>query len=145
MNTLVAVLKGTVNDATTFPEPVKSHGSYHWTFERVLSAALIPIMGGAAVSSGSAYVRYLSIVHRFKLTKPNTIQPILDAALGISLVIHSHIGFDSCLVDYVHPRKFKISGPLGKWILRVATGLSVWGVYEFNTNDIGKSRRCLHI
>lgn len=23
------------------------------------------------------------------------------------------------------------------WLLRICTGLSVWGVYEFNTNDIG--------
>jgi succinate dehydrogenase (ubiquinone) membrane anchor subunit len=28
-------------------------------------------------------------------------------------------------------------GPLAAWALRVATGLSVWGVYEFNTNDVG--------
>jgi hypothetical protein len=30
-------------------------------------------------------------------------------------------------------------GPIANWILRIATGLSVWGVYEFNTNDVGKS------
>ena len=53
-----AILRGTVNDATSFPEPSKSHGSYHWAFERVLSAALIPVMAGAAISSGSAYVSH---------------------------------------------------------------------------------------
>lgn len=57
--TPVAVLKGTVNDATDFPTPSKSHGSYHWAFERLLSASLIPVMGAAAVSSGSAYVSLL--------------------------------------------------------------------------------------
>jgi hypothetical protein len=51
-----AVLEGTVNDAAPTHAGPKTHGSYHWTFERVLSAALIPVMGGAAVSSGSAYV-----------------------------------------------------------------------------------------
>ncbi|ORY25757.1 CybS-domain-containing protein [Naematelia encephala] len=112
------ILKGTVNDATTFPAPSKSHGSYHWAFERALSAALIPIMGGAAVSTGSAY-------------------PILDGILGVSLIIHSHIGFDSCVQDYIHERKFHYLGPLAKWALRAGTGLAVWGVYEFNTNDIG--------
>jgi hypothetical protein len=52
----IAILKGTVNDATSFPEANKAHGSYHWAFERLLSAALIPAMGAAAVSSGSTYV-----------------------------------------------------------------------------------------
>lgn len=53
---LIAILKGTVNDATSFPSPNAAHGSYHWAFERVLSASLIPVMGAAAVSTGSAYV-----------------------------------------------------------------------------------------
>ncbi|TYJ55335.1 hypothetical protein B9479_003949 [Cryptococcus floricola] len=112
------ILKGTVNDATTFPSPSKSHGSYHWAFERILSAALIPVTVGAAVSSGSAY-------------------PIMDGILAISLIIHTHIGFDACVVDYVHPRKFPTLGPIAAWVLRAATGLTVWGVYEFNTNDVG--------
>lgn len=61
----LAVLKGTVNDATDFPTPSKSHGSYHWAFERLLSASLIPVMGAAAVSTGSAYVR---LVHSLFLS-----------------------------------------------------------------------------
>ncbi|GFZ46345.1 Succinate dehydrogenase [ubiquinone] cytochrome b small subunit [Saitozyma sp. JCM 24511] len=112
------VLKGTVNDATTFPPPSKSHGSYHWTFERLLSASLIPVMGSAAVSTGSAY-------------------PILDGILAVSLIAHSHLGLATCIDDYVHPRKNPVLGPLAMWALRIGTGLSVWGVYEFNTNDIG--------
>jgi hypothetical protein len=51
-----AILPGTVNDATKFPPPDRTHGSYHWAFERVLSAALIPLTVGAAVTSGSAHV-----------------------------------------------------------------------------------------
>ncbi|KAJ9122175.1 hypothetical protein QFC24_004404 [Naganishia onofrii] len=112
------ILPGTVNDATTFPPADKTHGSYHWAFERVLSAALIPLTVGAAVTTGSAH-------------------PILDGILGVSLVVHSHIGFDSAVVDYFHPRKYPVLGPIMSWVLRIATGLSVWGVYEFNTNDIG--------
>ena len=36
-------------------------------------------------------------------------------------------------------------GPIVKWGLRAATGTAVYGVYMFNTNDIGTSisrRRC---
>jgi succinate dehydrogenase (ubiquinone) membrane anchor subunit len=55
------------------------------------------------------------------------------------MVVHSHIGFDSAVIDYLHPRKFSVIGPMAKWILRALTGAAVWGVYEFNTNDIGQS------
>jgi len=69
----IAILKGTVNDPTTFPPPSASHGSYHWAFERLLSAGLVPLTAAAFVTSGSNY-------------------PILDGILGVSLVVHSHIG-----------------------------------------------------
>ena len=135
---LLAILKGTVNDATTFPPPSKSHGSYHWAFERMLAASLIPIMGGAAVSTGSAYVSQTPLNNRGMEVDPRA-QPILDGLLGVSLIIHSHMGFDACVVDYFHPRKWPVIGPLMTWVLRGATGLAVWGLYEFNTNDIGQS------
>ena len=32
-----------------------------------------------------------------------------------------------------------VIGFAAKWLLRVATGASIWGVYEFETNDIGTS------
>lgn len=75
-NSLGAISEGTVNDPTTFPPPSKTHGSYHWAFERLLSAALLPMTAAAFVTSGTAY-------------------PVLDGLLGISLVMHSHIGVSS--------------------------------------------------
>jgi len=112
------IYKGTANNPTTFPPPNKSHGSYHWAFERLLAASLLPITGAAFVTSGSAY-------------------PVLDGILGVSLVMHSHIGFDNLLVDYVHPRKFPKLGPTLTWVLRVTTVGVLVGVYQFNTEDIG--------
>jgi len=112
------IYKGTVNDPTTFPPPNKSQGSYHWAFERLLAASLLPITGAAFVTSGSAY-------------------PVLDGILGVSLVMHSHIGFDNLLVDYVHPRKFPKLGPTLTWVLRATTVGVLVGVYQFNTEDIG--------
>ena len=72
-SSLTAISKGTVNDPTTFPPPSKTHGSYHWAFERLLSAALLPMTAAAFATSGTAY-------------------PVFDGLLGISLVMHSHIG-----------------------------------------------------
>ncbi|OSD08131.1 CybS-domain-containing protein, partial [Trametes coccinea BRFM310] len=115
-----AIYRGTVNDPTPFPPPSKTHGSYHWAFERLLSAGLVPLTVAAFATSGTSY-------------------PILDGLLGVSLVMHSHIGFDCVLVDYLHPRKFPLLGPLSKWALRATTVGVLVGVYQFNTNDIGTS------
>ncbi|KAI0069205.1 mitochondrial inner membrane protein [Artomyces pyxidatus] len=112
------IYKGTVNEPTTFPPPSKSHGSYHWSFERLLSAGLVPLTAAAFVTSGST-------------------SPLLDGVLGISLVMHSHIGFDALLVDYLHPRKFSVLGPMLKWVLRATTVGVLAGVYQFNTQDVG--------
>ncbi|OSX63072.1 hypothetical protein POSPLADRAFT_1141120 [Postia placenta MAD-698-R-SB12] len=114
----VAIYKGSVNDPTTFPPPSKTHGSYHWAFERLLSAGLVPLTVAAFVTSGSNYA-------------------LLDGILGVSLVMHSHIGFDSVVVDYLHARKFPIIGRVMTWTLRAATVATLVGVYQFNTNDIG--------
>ncbi|KAF8656460.1 hypothetical protein AX16_002545 [Volvariella volvacea WC 439] len=112
------IYKGTANDPTTFPPPSRIHGSYHWAFERVLSAGLVPLTVAAFATSGTNY-------------------PVLDGILGMSLIMHSHIGFDAILVDYVHKRKFPVIGPIASWTLRAATVGALVGVYQFNTNDIG--------
>ncbi|KAL7416254.1 CybS-domain-containing protein [Mrakia frigida] len=116
-----AVLIGTVNDATTFPPPSKSHGSQHWQFERLLCVALVPLTATSFMLSTSAH-------------------PIFDGVLGATLVLHSHIGFDASLTDYLHKRKFPVLGPACAWFIRAASVGALWGVYEFNTNDVGEWR-----
>ncbi|EJD41055.1 hypothetical protein AURDEDRAFT_115600 [Auricularia subglabra TFB-10046 SS5] len=110
--------RGTVNDGLPFPTPSRAHGSHHWAFERLLSASLVPLTVAAYATSASPY-------------------PVLDGVLGVSLVMHSHIGFDQVVVDYLHKRKFPILGPVMTWLLRFATVGTLYGVYEFNTNDVG--------
>ncbi|KAF8579281.1 SDHD, membrane anchor subunit of succinate dehydrogenase [Ramaria rubella] len=112
------ILRGSVNDPTTFPPPSKSEGSHHWAFERLLSASLIPLTGAAFATGGSSY-------------------PVLDGILGIGLVVHSHLGFDQIVIDYLHTRKFPVLGRIAKWGLRAATAGVLVGVYQFNTNDVG--------
>ncbi|KAG8904153.1 membrane anchor subunit of succinate dehydrogenase, Sdh4 [Tulasnella sp. 403] len=112
------IYPGTVNDATTFPAPSKMHGSHHWAFERLLSAALVPLTASTFALSSSPY-------------------PVLDGLLAVSLVVHSHIGFDSVVVDYLHKRKFPVIGPITKWGLRLMSLTVMVGLYQFNTTDIG--------
>lgn len=108
------MLPGTVNDATTFPPPNRAHGSHHWAFERLLSVALIPLTASTFALSSS-------------------VNPVLDGVLAVALVIHSHIGFDSMVVDYLHERKFPVIGKIAKWGLRGLTATVLVGVYTFNT------------
>lgn len=53
----------------------------------------------------------------------------LDGVLSATLLLHSHIGFDSVLVDYLDKRKFPVAGPVSKWILRAATVATAVGLY----------------
>ncbi|GJJ06058.1 hypothetical protein Clacol_000246 [Clathrus columnatus] len=112
------IIRGTVNDALPYPSPSRTDGSHHWAFERLLSASLIPLTGAAFVTGSTTY-------------------PVLDGILGVALVVHSHMGFDQVVLDYLDKRKFSIIGPIVKWTLRAATAGVLVGVYQFNTNDIG--------
>lgn len=67
------VIQGGVNDPAPVPKPNPLHGSYHWTFERALSVALIPL----TITPFAA----------------GSVNPALDAALIFTIIVHSHMGF----------------------------------------------------
>ena len=69
------------------PTPNPSHSSDHWSFERLLSVALVPL----TVTPFNA----------------GSIHPVTDAALGAALVLHSHIAF-----QYFSPCSSNPSAPL---------------------------------
>ncbi|KAG0126510.1 CybS-domain-containing protein [Tuber indicum] len=111
------VIQGTVNEAVEVPDPNAAHGSYHWSFERLISVALIPLTV-APFAAGS-------------------INPVTDAILGATIVIHSHIGFESMIVDYIPHRRYPTLRKGAMWALKGATVLVLVGLYEFETNDVG--------
>ncbi|KAH9986422.1 hypothetical protein BJV77DRAFT_951102, partial [Russula vinacea] len=99
-------LKGSVNDTTTFLRSIKPNGSHHG---RSSVCSPRPLSATAFVTS------VLSA-------------PLLDGLLGISLIVHSHIGV---------LRKFPTLSRLPTWTLRL-TSLAVGvDLYKFNTNGIG--------
>lgn len=67
-------VEGGVNTAVPVPNPDYTHGSYHWSFERIISAGLIPLTV-APFAAGSLH-------------------PVSDSILCALLVLHSHIGFE---------------------------------------------------
>ncbi|KAM0795588.1 CybS-domain-containing protein [Usnea florida] len=111
------VIDGTANDPAPVPHPSPTHGSYHWAFERLISAALIPLTV-APFAAG-------------------TLNPIMDAILCATIVIHSHIGFQSCIIDYIPSKRLPRTRAFFWWGLRAATLTVAVGLYEFETNDVG--------
>lgn len=108
---------GTVNDPVPVPAFNKAKGSYHWTFERLLSVAVAPLIV-VPFATGS-------------------LSPILDATLCSLLLVHSHIGFESCIVDYIPKRKFGGLHNLAIYALFAGTTVGLVGLYEYETNDVG--------
>nr|BCM29957.1 succinate dehydrogenase subunit D [Leveillula taurica]BCM29958.1 succinate dehydrogenase subunit D [Leveillula taurica]BCM29959.1 succinate dehydrogenase subunit D [Leveillula taurica]BCM29960.1 succinate dehydrogenase subunit D [Leveillula taurica]BCM29961.1 succinate dehydrogenase subunit D [Leveillula taurica] len=114
---LPQVIHGTANDAAPVPSPEPSHGSYHWTFERLISAGLIPLTL-APFAAGS-------------------LNPTIDALLCGAILIHSHIGFQSVIIDYLPRKRVPTLRLIFWWALRAATVTVGIGLYEFETNDVG--------
>ncbi|KAF2114705.1 mitochondrial inner membrane protein [Lophiotrema nucula] len=110
-------IEGTTNDPTPVPDPTPAHGSYHWTFERIVSAGLVPLTI-APFAAGS-------------------LNPVTDSILCALLVVHSHIGFESCIIDYFPKKRIPVIRNLAHWALRVATLTLGIALYSFETNDVG--------
>ncbi|KAI1068033.1 hypothetical protein LB507_004513 [Fusarium sp. FIESC RH6] len=110
-------IEGGVNDPAPIPEPNSAHGSYHWTFERLLAAGLVPLTV-APFAAGS-------------------LNPTLDAILCSVLLLHSHMGFQQVVIDYIPSRTYPGLRKTFNWLLNIATVLVGVGLYEFETNDVG--------
>jgi len=110
-------VEGTVNDPAPVPETSPSHGSYHWTFDRVVAASLIPLTV-APFAAGS-------------------LNPTLDAILAATLLIHSHTGFQSIVIDYIPKKRMPGIRKLFVWGVNAATAVVGLALYEFETTDVG--------
>ncbi|ANB13071.1 protein SHH4 [Sugiyamaella lignohabitans] len=110
-------IQGTVNDPVKLPPPSPSHGSYHWSFERLVAVGMAPLVI-APLATGS-------------------LTPVLDATLGSLLLVHVHLGLESCIIDYIPKRVYGKLHNLAIYALYGGTALSLYGLYEYETNDIG--------
>ncbi|KAF2839285.1 succinate dehydrogenase-like protein [Patellaria atrata CBS 101060] len=110
-------IQGTANDPAPVPDPSAFHGAYHWTFERIMAAGLVPLTV-APFAAGS-------------------LNPITDGVLCAFILVHSHIGFQSCIIDYFPSKRTPKTRKGLMWLLNAATVLVGVGFYEFETNDVG--------
>lgn len=66
-----------------------------------------------------------------------SLNPTMDAVFCAAILIHSHIGFESIVIDYVPKKRLPKTRFVFWWGLRAATVLVGVGLYEFETNDVG--------
>ena len=52
-------------------------------------------------------------------------------------MLHSHIGFDAMVTDYIPKRHYPKTYVVFHWGLRLATVVVLVGLYEFQVNDVG--------
>ncbi|KAJ3066247.1 membrane anchor subunit of succinate dehydrogenase, Sdh4 [Podochytrium sp. JEL0797] len=106
----------TASNAADLDTKSKVHGSYHWNFERGLSVVTIPLVC-SALALGPI--------------------PLVDFGLGVVLPLHTHMGFDCMVQDYIPVRKYGALNTVATWTLRVVTGVVLYGCFLFNTTDVG--------
>lgn len=110
---------GTVNDAYVPPAGDISKGSFHWAYERIVVLGMTPLI----VFPFIAGVDY----------------PIIDAALGSLVLLHSRYGLQSCIIDYIPKRKYGTWHKLAMLLLNVGSFVSLYGVYVIETEHNGLS------
>lgn len=112
---------GTPNDSFKPPEPDHFHGSYHWDYERITAASLLP----------------LTTIPLYITLTGGAVPPLLDAALGAVLLLHVQQGITSCIIDYIPKRKFGIWHDFARYLLYGGSALGLYGVYELETSNNG--------
>jgi len=110
-------ITGTVNDAVKLPKPDRYHGSYHWGFERLVTAGLVPLTVWPFVTG--------------------SLPPLADFTLGALLIAHCHMGFGSCITDYIPKRRFPKLHPACFYLLGLGSAVGLYGVYKLETEEEG--------
>jgi len=62
---------------------------------------------------------------------------MIDLGLAVVLPLHCHLGFGAIVTDYLPKRKFPRVYPISKGLLIAGTGTAIYGLWSFNTKDVG--------
>ncbi|CAI4046270.1 hypothetical protein SKDZ_12G2030 [Saccharomyces kudriavzevii ZP591] len=111
-------VSGTANDSSYMPPESKSHGSYHWIAERGLSLAVLPLIAIPMVTTGP-------------------ISTFTDTFLSLVLLGHCHIGFQSCIIDYVSERVYGKVHHYAMYLLSLGSFISLVGIYKLESQGVG--------
>ncbi|KAJ9087844.1 membrane anchor subunit of succinate dehydrogenase, Sdh4 [Entomophthora muscae] len=97
----------------------KMEGSYHWYFEKAVSVALIPVLGGGLL---------------FDSNKTN------DYALGVLLPVHIHMGLSSVIEDYLPFRRVPTLNTFVLLLQHISTLCAMFGCYFITSTDVGLTK-----
>lgn len=106
---------GTVNDPYQPPAPNKTHGSRHWTIERIVTIPMIPLIITPFVAG--------------------TMNPVVDGLINTLLIFHCYAGFESCIIDYVPSRTYGKYHDYAMGLLAGASALAAFGVYRIEATE----------
>jgi len=66
-----------------------------------------------------------------------SLNPTTDALFCAGILVHSHIGFQSVIIDYLPLKRVPRWRKFTMWGLNVVTVMVGIGFYEFETHDVG--------
>lgn len=107
---------GTVNDAYVGPKPDPSHGSRHWTAERIVAISLVPLTAAPFITGATTAT---------------------DSILSSLLLYHCYTGFQSCIIDYIPARVYGPYHNYAMYALLFGTGVAGYGIYEIEKKEGG--------
>lgn len=110
-------VEGSANNGSPIPIIDGYEGLAHWTYQRMLLMSLIPL---------ASLPLFQSPVH-----------PLLDAAFGVVLLMHCHLGFVECITDYIPLRVYGVWNKIAKRVLALGTFVGFYGVYVIETESNG--------
>jgi len=111
-------VSGTANDSSYMPPESRAQGSYHWIVERGLSLAVLPLIAVPLVTTGP-------------------ISTFTDTFLSLVLLGHCHIGFQSCIIDYISERVYGKVHHYAMYLLSLGSFLSFVGIYKLESQEAG--------
>lgn len=108
---------GTVNEAYVPPPANHYEGGYHWTYDRAVTIAMVPL----ALTPFVAGVEF----------------PIIDTMFCCGLLYHCHSGLKSCIIDYIPKRVYGVWYKIATRLLALGSAVSLYGVYVLETANNG--------
>ncbi|EDO16414.1 hypothetical protein Kpol_1030p24 [Vanderwaltozyma polyspora DSM 70294] len=112
---------GDVNESFKPPESNMFHGSYHWSYERVTAATVLPLTSYAIYAAATG----------------GELHPLVDGALATSALFYLQYEFKSCIIDYIPKRKFGVWHNLANYLLLGGTAVGLYGIYTLETDNNG--------